>query len=212
MLCRLPQLAAIAATIAVLTLPARALAQEAQGGAAVVSSPAAPKRWSVARDLAAVLPVGALAADSGPMLGPLVRLGFQATSRVEVGMRSGYLYGLDKDVGADRMSALSAIPIFACARAFFLAEGVGPYAAVEIGANVLRRRYRSAAESGLFEIDLHAQESRWTAGADVGAGWVLSRKLPIDLRAQIAALDLLSSRGPTHGIAIGGTAGWTIFF
>lgn len=206
-------LAAIASALLLFTLSARAFAQDAQDpDAPAMGKPPGTHRWSVARDLAAVLPVGPIASDSGPMLGPLVRLGFQATSRFEVGVRSGYLYGLDKEIGDGRVTALSAIPIAACARLFFVGEGIGPYVAIEVGANVLRRRYRTVAESGLFEIDFAARESHWTAGANVGAGWVLTRRLPIDLRAHVAALDLLDGRGAMHAIAVGATAGWTIYF
>lgn len=212
MLHRLRPLVATALALVSLVLPGRALAQDAQVDAPAMGKPPGTHRWSVARDLAAVLPLGPVAVDAGPMLGPLVRLGYQATPRLEVGMRSGYLYGLDKDIGGGQVTALSAVPIVASARWFFAGEGVGPYVAVEIGANLLRRRYRTTAESGLFEIDFDAKESRWTAAANAGAGWVLSRKMPIDLRAHVAALDLVSAQGPTHAIAVGATAGWTIFF
>lgn len=214
---RLQALVIAAAT----ALTAPALAQDAHDAhdADRPIEPAKPivaKRWSVARDFAAALPVGAIAADSGPMVGPLVRIGFQATPNLELGMRSGYLYGLDKEIAPGQATALSSIPIVASARWFLAATafgaGVGPYAGVEAGANLLRRRYRTTAESGLLELDFDAKESKWTAGTTVGVGWVFSRKVPIDLRAQIAAIDLLSGRGATNAIAVGATAGWTIYF
>lgn len=163
-----------------------------------------------------MLPVGPIAADSGPMVGPLVRLGFQATANLELGMRSGYLYGLDKEIAAGQVTALSSIPIVASVRWFFAGHvfgpGVGPYAGVEAGANLLRRRYRTTAESGLLELDFDAKEEKWTAGTTAGVGWVFSRKVPIDLRAQVAAIDLFSGRGATNAVALGATAGWTIYF
>jgi hypothetical protein len=114
------------------------------------------------------------------------------------------------------MTALSSIPIVASARAFVAAStfgaGVGPYLGIEAGANVLRRRYRTAAESGLLELDFHAKESKWTASTTLGIGWVISRGVPIDLRAQIAAIDLFSGRGAANAITVGATAGWTIYF
>src|SRR5262245_25571142 len=54
------------------------------------------KRWSVARDLVGLFPVGELANDTGPMGGPLARVGFQATRHLELGIRGGFLHGLDK--------------------------------------------------------------------------------------------------------------------
>lgn len=127
----------------------------------------------MARDLAAQVPVGAASADAGPMLGPLVRLGLQATDHLEVGLRFGYLYGLDTPAGPETVTA---------------------------------------AASSLTSLDFDARESRWTAGGSVGAGWVMSRTLPIDLRAHVAALDLLAASGPLHAIAVGASAGWTFWF
>jgi hypothetical protein len=192
-----------------------ALAQDAQEKPEPQAA-SSEKRWSVARDLTAAIPVGAIAADSGPMLGPLVRLGFQLTPNLELGMRSGYLYGLDKEIAPGQVTALSSIPIVASVRWFFGAgffgSGAGPYAGVEGGANLLRRRYRTTAESGLLELDFEAREAKWTASTTAFAGWVISRKLPIDLRAQVAAIDLFSGRGAANAIAVGASAGWTIWF
>jgi hypothetical protein len=36
---------------------------------------------------------------------------------------------------------------------------------------------------------------------------VISRKVPVDLRGEVAALDLAGGR-----VAVGATAGWTIYF
>jgi hypothetical protein len=200
--------------ISAMGLPSPAFAQDAQ--APTRPAGGTEKRWSVARDLTAAIPVGSAAVDSGPMLGPLVRLGFQMTPNFELGMRSGYLYGLDKEIAPGHVTALSSIPIVASARWFFAAgffgSGAGPYGGVEGGANLLRRRYRTTGESGLLELDFDAKESKWTAGATAFAGWVVSRKVPIDLRAQIAAIDLFSGRGAANAIAVGASAGWTIWF
>lgn len=76
---------ATALALASLVVPARALAQDAQADAPAIGNPPGTHRWSVARDLAAVLPVGAAAVDAGPMLGPLVR---PATRRLPRGARS----------------------------------------------------------------------------------------------------------------------------
>lgn len=165
------------------------------------------KRWNVARDVAAVVPVGLGSNDAGPMIGPLVRIGFEATPSIEVGVRSGYLYGLDKPISDDRVTALSSIPIVVTVRWFVLGKSVGPYLAAEGGASLLRRRYRSLGESELLSLDFDAQESKWTASATAGIGWVVSRKVPIDLRGEVAAVDLVTGRA-----AVGATAGWTIYF
>jgi hypothetical protein len=199
-------------------LSAPALAQDAQepDRPQAVTKGASEKRWSVARDFTAAIPVGAIAADSGPMVGPLVRLGFQATPNLELGMRSGYLYGLDKEIAPGQVTALSSIPIVASARWFFAAgffgSGVGPYAGIEAGANLLRRRYRTTAESALLSLDFDARESKWTGGSTASVGWVISRKVPIDLRAQVAAIDVFSGKGAFDAVAVGASAGWTIYF
>lgn len=201
--------------ISLTALSAPALAQDAQSPQGTGTRDA-EKRWSVARDLTANVPVGAIAADSGLMLGPLVRLGFQATPNLELGMRSGYLYGLDKEIAPGQVTALSSIPIVASVRWFFAAgsfgSGAGPYAGIEAGANLLRRRYRTTAESGLFELDFDAKESKWTGGSTASLGWVVSRRIPIDLRLQVAALDLFGGKGATNAMAVGASAGWTFYF
>jgi len=183
------------------------LAIAVAGGDAANERPEKEKRWNVARDFAAVVPVGLGSNDAGPMIGPLVRVGFEATPSIEVGVRSGYLYGLDKPLAEDRVTALSAIPIVASVRWFVLGKSVGPYLAAEGGASLLRRRYRSLGESELLALDFDAQESKWTASATAGIGWVVSRKVPIDLRGEVAAVDLVAGRA-----ALGATAGWTIYF
>jgi len=139
------------------------------------------------------------------MIGPLVRVGFQATKNLELGMRGGYLYGLDKDIGGGTVTALSSVPIVATVRWFFVREAVGPYASLDAGVNLLRRRYRTTSESNVLDLDFHASENHWAPMATFGAGAVLSRRYPIDLRAQVSALDL-------HTIAVGAAAGFPIYF
>src|SRR5687767_3719733 len=83
------------------------------------TKPMTEKRSSIAGDVAGCCPVCELANDTGPMGGPLTRLGFQATRHLEVGLRSGFLHGLDKET-AYGSSAMSGVPILASVRWFVL--------------------------------------------------------------------------------------------
>lgn len=170
--------------------------------------PFAHKRAVVARDFGIAVPVGAFADRAAPMYGPLVRLGYHVTESFEVGLRAGYQRGLDRDIDGSTQS-LSAVPINVSVRYFVLGDRSGPYAGFEAGVNVFRQRER-------------ARTSFWDVGADatwvrpcanVGVGWVYSKKFPVDLRVQVASLDLLSAgKGPVSSVAVGGTLGYSIFF
>jgi hypothetical protein len=165
------------------------------------------KRFVVARDFGLAVPVGQLAEEAATMYGPLLRLGFHVTDSFEVGIRAGYQRGFDKEVaGAPR--SLSCVPIHASARWFVFGDRSGPYAGLEVGVNVFRQK-------------LARQTSFWDVGADatwvrpstnLGIGYVWSRSAPVDVRIQLAALDLLSKDGPASALAIGVTGGYSIFF
>jgi hypothetical protein len=165
------------------------------------------KRFVVARDFAIVMPVGALSDESAAMYGPLVRLGFHVNDSFEVGVRFGYLRGFDKEVDGVTGS-LSSLPITATTRWFPLGDRSGPYAGAELGANVFRQVF--SPRTSFWDVSADATWVR--PSANVGFGWVWSRALPMDLRAQIASLDLFGKGGPTGSLMVGLTAGWSFFF
>ncbi|MBX3215629.1 MAG: hypothetical protein KF850_26565 [Labilithrix sp.] len=166
-----------------------------------------PKRFVVARDFGIAVPVGALAEEAAPMYGPLVRLGFHLSDSVELGLRAGYQRGFDKTV-AGAQGSLSSVPINASVRWFVLGDRSGPYAGAEAGVNVFR--HRAAPRTSFFDV---GADSTWARpSAKVGVGFVWSRALPIDVRAELASLDLVSRGGPAGALALGATAGYSIFF
>lgn len=165
------------------------------------------KRFVVARDFGVALPVGDLADTAAAMYGPLVRLGFHVTDSFEIGLRAGYQRGFDKEV-AGKTGSLSSVPIHASARWFFFGNREHLYSGLEVGANVFRENH--SARTSFFDV---SADSTWVRpSANVGLGFVWSRATPIDLRAQVGSLDLLSRGGAGGAIAVGVTAGYSIFF
>lgn len=172
------------------------------------ADPFAHKRAVVARDFGIAVPVGAFADRAAPMYGPLVRLGYHVTESFEVGLRAGYQRGLDREIDGNTQS-LSALPINVSVRYFVLGDRSGPYAGFEAGVNVFRQRER--ARTSIWDV---GADATWVRPcANVGVGWVYSKKFPVDLRVQVASLDLLSAgKGPVSSVAVGGTLGYSIFF
>lgn len=165
------------------------------------------KRFVVARDFAVSVPVGQLADEAAPMYGPLVRLGFHVNDSVELGVRAAYQRGFDKEV-AGVTGSLSAVPIHATSRWFMFGNRAGPYAGVDVGVNVFRQKRTE--RTSFFDI---GADSTWVRpSANVGVGWVWSRSLPIDVRVQLAALDLASGDGPGRALTVGVVGGYSIFF
>jgi hypothetical protein len=180
-----------------------------------VDAPAVPrpasldsKRFVVARDFGFAVPVGDLADRSGAMYGPLVRLGFHVNESLELGLRAGYQRGFDKEVDGN-VQSLSAVPINASIRYFILGHRSGPYAGLEAGVNVFRQRV--TARTSIWDVGADATWVR--PDANLGVGYVVSKTLPIDVRAQVASLDLISGgKGPTNALTVGISAGYSIFF
>ncbi|MCW5831931.1 MAG: hypothetical protein KIS78_05705 [Labilithrix sp.] len=194
--------------------PATAKARDVPRASPDADAPQAPrpsrqdaKRFVVARDFGLTVPVGPLADEAAPMYGPLVRLGFHLSDSVEVGLRAAYQRGFDKSV-AGVEGSLSSVPFNASVRWFVLGDRSGPYAGAEAGANVFR--YRAAPRTSFFDVGADSTWVRPCAG--VGVGFVWSRAFPLDVRAQLASLDLVSKGGPARALAVGATAGYSFFF
>jgi hypothetical protein len=165
------------------------------------------KRFVVARDFGVALPVGELAETAAAMYGPLVRLGFHVDDSFEIGIRAGYQRGFDKEVRGVTGS-LSSVPFYTSARWFFFGNRELLYAGLELGVNVFRHKH--TARTSVFDVSADATWVR--PSANIGLGFVWSRATPVDIRAQVSSLDLISKDGPIGAIAVGVTGGYSIFF
>ncbi len=164
----------------------------------------ADKKIGVGGDIIFVIPIGDLSDFTGPQIGAVIRGGYRVAPPLELTARIGYLAGLSKDttVGAGGTtftvsSHLSLIPIWAGARYFFMENYAGLYGAAEIGLNIL--------DGG------GASLTRF--GANIGGGYVISKDLPIDIRAQFSFYNLLGQNtGETMMMGLGIGAGYTFQF
>ena len=198
-MCNIRVLAQVAVTS--LFLAANAAAQGTQEAA-----PAPESKVSVGGDLLFVVPVGTLGDATGPLLGPLVRGGYRVTLPVEITARAGYLFGLGKDQGGGATTRLSMIPVWVGARYFVLDPHAGPYAAGEIGLNLLQLHLDPDPGS----IADEAKKLRARVGFDLGFGYVVSKTLPIDFRVQFTHFNLLGTEtGDKAFLGLGLSAGYT---
>ena len=182
------------------------------GAPAAEPAPAAggddEKKIGVGADLQFMLPLGDLADFTGPLIGPVLRGGYRVMPPLEVTARIGYLFGLSKDQGGASTS-LSIIPIWAGARYFFMDPQAGLYGAAELGLNL---------GSSKVEILGQSQSTSSTRlGFNIGAGYVISKELPIDIRAQFSMINLLlkeevAGQSEKTQFALGLSVGYTFQF
>ena len=166
-----------------------------------------PRRFSLGADALLMLPVGRFSNYTGVQLGPLLRIGYRVLPRLEATIRSGYLFGFQTTNGAGISLSVSNIPIWLGARYFFNdPEPRGLYGAVEIGANLMQSHFD--ANGGPFVPSGSAALTR--GGFNLGAGYVIGKDLPVDLRLQLSYLNLVAA-DPVDGslITIGLSAGTT---
>ena len=176
------------------------------------------KKIGIGGDLLFVIPLGDLSDASSLQIGPLVRGGYRVIPNLELTARLGYLIGLKKErtigtgVGTVTVSTgFNLIPIWAGARYFFMDPYAGVYGAAELGLNIL------APTTSIG----NAGDSLTRIGANLGVGYVISKELPIDIRAQFQIYNLLlkeSASGagftidePTY-FGLGISAGYTFQF
>ena len=184
---------------------------------AATASAAPDGRFGIGGDLVLVAPVGDMADGTGVLLGPVVRFGYRVLPALELTGRTGYLVGFNRSQGSFSTS-LSDLPIWAGARYFILDPDAGPFVAGELGLNFLHEGLSGAPSvtlpggAGAVEVAFPTRNLA-RLGFDIGAGWVLSKDLPIELRAQLNCFNLLGqSSGESTLLGIGLSAGYTYRF
>jgi hypothetical protein len=202
-------LAAVAGLFVSGTAFAQQPAPPAAGGTAEASTASPPssssegsgKKIGLGGDLQFGLPIGDLGDVTGPQIGILLRGGYRVIPPLELTLRIGYLHGLSKTIAStprgDISGSLSNIPIWAGARYFILQPDAGLYAGAEIGANIMNASTEAGGSS--------ASKGLTRFGFNVGAGYVISPELPIDIRAQFSMLNLIGKDNSTETVAPGVT-------
>ncbi|HEY6459869.1 MAG TPA: outer membrane beta-barrel protein [Polyangiaceae bacterium] len=171
------------------------------------------KKIVVGGDAQFVLPLNSdFSNGSGPWIGVVAHGGYRITPAFEVTARVGYLAGLSKSqsttIGGQKFSvseSISDIPIWIGARYYFMDAPAGLYGAAEIGINAM---------TGHFSEDgVSASTGETREGFNVGAGYVISPDVPIDIRVQFMDLNLLgTSSGEPSLLGLGISAGYSFFF
>jgi hypothetical protein len=163
-----------------------------------------------------MLILGDIGKQTGPQIGPIVRFGYRVIPNLELTARTGYLFGLGKtpDGAPSGVStSISNIPIWLGARYFFMEPYAGLYGSAELAVNLMT--IHSSGNVG--GVDFSGSKGFTREGFNLGVGYVISKDLPIDFRAQLSMLNLLgkdSAPGvdePT-ALAIGLSAGYTFQF
>lgn len=137
------------------------------------AAPASAQGVTLGVDGAFVLPQGDLSDITGSQLGAFVRAEVSLLKMIALTARLGYLYGLEKDLGAAK-SSLSAIPVMAGLK-YFPVTPTPLYVAAEIGLMNATYAYGSA-----------EKDESWTGGT-LGAGFQIAG---LDLRGQMIVFDL----------------------
>lgn len=145
------------------------------------------KKVGVGGDLLMTAPVGILADSTGPLLGASLRGGYYVIPQLEGYGRIGYQTGLNTDRGGGLSSSLSNIPFVMGGRYFVTQPYAGFYANLELAVNLLW----STVSAGNTSV---STDTETRVGANIGAGYVISPELPINLGIQLALLNLLGGR------------------
>lgn len=101
--------------------------------------------------------------------------------------------------------SISNIPIWVGARYYFMDAPAGLYGDAELALNLMTA---SASFGGASTSTGVTRE-----GFNLGAGYVISQDLPIDIRAQFMYLNLLGTNsGETALMGLGISVGYSLFF
>ncbi|MGH7294435.1 MAG: outer membrane beta-barrel protein [Polyangiaceae bacterium] len=167
------------------------------------------KKITVGGDLQFVLPIGDMANFTGPQIGVLLRGGYRVIPPLELTGRIGYLFGLDKSQGNGLSKNFSNIPIWVGARYFFMDAPAGLYGAAEVGLNA----QTAHASGNVGGVSVSGSAGATREGFNIGAGYVVSQDLPIDIRVQFSDFNLLGTNsGEKAELGIGVSAGYCFFF
>jgi hypothetical protein len=167
------------------------------------------KKITVGGDVQLVIPFSDMANATGPQIGALVRGGYRVIPPLEITGRIGYLAGLSKSQGTIEgvpySTSISNVPIWLGARYFFMNAPAGLYGAAEIAVNIMTANASAGGSSHGTGITRE--------GFNLGAGYVVSKELPIDVRLQLSDFNLLgTSSGEKALLGIGLSAGYSFFF
>jgi hypothetical protein len=158
------------------------------GSPADPSTNEADKRIGLGIDAVFLFPFGELADATGVLVGPLVRFGYRVLPSLETSLRAGYLFAYTKDQPGGVRTKLDLLPVWIEARWFIIEQFTGPYAAIAGGLNMYLPTIEPPIPGPAGD---RVTELRVRGGVNVGAGFVLSASLPIDLRAQILLPNLI---------------------
>ncbi len=203
-------MAGIALTSMLFTGSAFAQTTPAPGAPTDAHTDEADKKIGIGVEGQFMLPLGDFSDGTGPQIGPLVRFGYRVTPPLELTARTGYLFGLSKDLAGTGIStSVSNIPIWLGARYFFMEPYAGLYGAAELALNLMSVH----ASTTVLGQSVSQSTGLTREGFNIGAGYVISKDLPIDIRAQFSMLNLLGKEtGEKTFFAIGLSAGYTFQF
>lgn len=163
------------------------------------------KKIGIGGDLQFMVPIGDFADASGPLIGPVLRAGYRVMPPLELTLRIGYLLNFGKEVGPVTLKS-NILPIWVGARYFFMEPQAGLYGAAEIGMNMLFPSIDP-------EIPGVTLDTQTRFGFNLGVGYVISKELPIDFRAQLSHLNLIGTEANENSaLALGLSAGYTFQF
>lgn len=190
----------VPAALSILTVASAASADPAPA--------AAEKKINLGADLHFGLPIGNLANGTGPQIGAVLRGGYMVMPELEVTLRTGYVFGLSKDVGFGVDASISYIPIMVGGRYFVMSPGAGLYGGLELGPNILMLKAGGGtATYGPVTVAVPSSSTTDVKfGGQLGIGYVISKELPLDIKAQFQMLDIGDAgNSMTVGLNVGYT-------
>jgi hypothetical protein len=209
------------AALTSLLFAGNALAQEPAPPPAPANPPAAggggdgdDKKMGIGGDLQFVLPLGDFGDASGPLIGPIFRFGYRVIPPLELVFKAGFLFGLTKERSIGPIKAdtgVNVIPLSIGARYFFMEPQAGVYGGADIVLNLIQPK---ASVNGTSVDNL---DSSTRLGTNLNVGYVISKELPIDIRAQFMIFNLLLTEDKpgveeTTQFGIGISGGYTYQF
>lgn len=212
---------------------ANASAPKADDTSMLTRDTAEYRRFSLGVEGQMLVPVGDLSEDSGLLLGPVVRFGYRVARPVELTASAGYMFGLTKSTGTSPIQGeggLNLVPLMVGGRFFFFPETEperssdrdlnrphrysGLYLSTEVGLNLIIPKAEVNGKS------VENLDTRPRFGGNAGLGYIISKRLPIDVRAQFSLLNLFGKEDQVGGVqidektlyGIGISAGYTAQF